>query len=111
MHAKIVVTAVVLFFTLCGISLAEEKKRCDAEDKKAVESLREAGLVMKVGTNGYDVYVSKAWYGLPLDTKRTVTFSFLQCLSPGNHVSVYDGFSGKKLARFGTAFGFTNYEE
>ena len=102
--------SLLLCLALVGVSVASEKK-CDADDRKAVDALRDAGLVMKVETNGYDVFVSKDWYGLPLDTKRTVTFSFLQCLSPGNHVSVYDGFSGKKLARFGTAFGFTNYEE
>lgn len=85
---------------------------CLADDRCApVHDLKKLGLITEVRSEGYDIYVSKKWYDLPLKTKESTAAAMLECLNPkGKHINIYDGTSGKKIGRFGAAWGFTTYE-
>lgn len=92
-----------------AISFAGDK--CTAELKSMVSELRKTGLVMRIAEGGYAVYVSRAWYGMPLQQKQALAWALQECVSPGLHVTIYDGFTGKKLARYGSSWGYSNYED
>ncbi len=69
--------------------------------------MKRMGFIMQVSPDGYDVYVSRQWYASTLQEKKMIAVALQRCVSPGLHVNIYDGYSGKKLARYGEAWGFS----
>jgi zinc ribbon protein len=62
--------------------------------------------------NGYrNIYVNRAWYLMSLDEKQGVARYFSNCRSEGEFSIFYDAFTGKKLAKYGNAWGYSNYED
>jgi hypothetical protein len=89
-------------FSTASADSAKNSAGCN-EATKLIET---TGLVMKHENDWHDVYVSKDWSLITFDTKKSTITLIAQCLAANDAVTVYDGYSGKKLASYGPWGGF-----
>lgn len=94
--------ASIIFFIILNIATIAYAQ-CK-ESEKMANQLISMGLVMKV-KNGYrEWFISKQWYGLPLQAKEQAVQIFSSTRNKcdkHNYIKVFDGYSGKKIAQFG----------
>ena len=102
-----------LFILLITMMLTTTVKGQDKSSNKCqlVNGLKETGLIMAVKEEGYAIQVSKNWYSITLDNKTAAAWAMLECLNPkGQHIKIYDGYSGKQIGKYGKSSGYTSYE-
>jgi len=105
MHSLIKVL-VSVFLLVSMVTLAAGEDKC-----APIHELKTLGLIMDVRSDGYEIYVSKKWYSLPLSTKEAIALGMLECLNPkGKHIRIHDGYSGKQIGRYGQTFGYSSSE-
>jgi hypothetical protein len=83
------------------------KTTCPPGGQEAIQELIDIGLLISTSSDGYDAYVSNRWYTSTLEQKKMIAMALQRCVSPGLHITIYDGRSGKKLAQYSEALGFS----
>lgn len=89
---------------------SSERKEAEYQEAKAktcptvktkIDPLISTGFIMTHSKDWNDIKVGRAWYQTPLDMKERTVNAISMCLSRGEMLSVYDGYSGELLAKNG----------
>ncbi len=79
--------------------LAKARTTC-ATDGKSKEIL--ADILDHTELDGLAVFVKRDWYNLTLRHKEAYAAALTACYSPKDYVAIYDAYTGKQLAMWGS---------
>lgn len=71
-----------------------------------IGDLASTGLLKRRGDDWSQVYVSRDWYRMEFERKKSVAVAIAKCMAPNGAVYFYDVRSGKEVARFTNFGGF-----
>jgi hypothetical protein len=89
--------------------LTDSKSEVCGTIARAVQQFVDTGLIMKYERGWRIVYVDKAWYRIPYDSKITFLKAISECYS-GGILTVKDGYSGKEVGSVGPLSGYKIHE-
>lgn len=102
---KIIVAMLVLLMSWPAFA-QERPAACATIDHSALRP-----LIHRTTSAGRYVYVTRLWYAMPFENKQSLASYLARCRSAGRWVEIYDAYSGKKLAKFSSSWGYSNYEQ
>lgn len=81
--------------------------RCRGIDYDALRG----SLIQRSENGGRHVYVTRAWYGLTIDVKKSIAQYLAVCRSEAGWAEILDAQTGRRLGKGSEAWGYSNYEK